>query len=106
MDVVGLHLAQQVVGGLGLGDVDGLAGEGVHRPVGVLGVGVQAPQQVLEVDDAAHVVGVLPHHGHAGEAGEYSLNRLLLYVVLIRTAHFGNKPLDSFANIFPLEFRI
>ena len=69
VEAAGLHLAQEVVGGLHLGDVLGVPGESGHGEGLVLGVGGQASQDVLEVEDAAHVVGVLPDDGHARVAG-------------------------------------
>ena len=65
VEATGLHLAQEVVGGFHLGDVLGLPDESGHSQLLVLGVGGQAAQDVLEVEDAAHVVGVLPDDGHA-----------------------------------------
>ena len=65
MEAAGLHLAQEVVGGFRLGDVLGVADESGHGEGLVLGVGGQATQDVLEVEDAAHVVGVLPDDGDA-----------------------------------------
>ena len=65
MEAAGLHLAQEVVGGFHLGDVLGLPDESGHGQLLVLGVGGQAAQDVLEVEDAAHVVGVLPDDGDA-----------------------------------------
>ena len=71
VDAAGLHVAQQVVSGLGLRDPDGLAGEGGHRAGLMLRAVGQTPQDVLEVEDAADIIGVLPHDGHARITGAH-----------------------------------
>ncbi len=68
VDVVALHLAQQVPRVLGVGHERGRAHHRLHLVGLRLPADVHPPGQVLEVDDAHDVVVALPRHRNAGEA--------------------------------------
>ena len=69
MDLVPLHLSQQVVNGLAVGDVVGWPHLMMRRQAGGLGVAVDPAGDVLEVEQTENIVGPVADHGDPGEPG-------------------------------------